>query len=379
MRGSPAAENAWSGPYTFFTAPDATSQLAGRPLHHVGRRLQIALAAALGVLLLLAVGAYALDRANSDKIATGVRVGDLDVGGLSSDQARKKLNTHLAKPLEKPVTVTFEGTKYTLSPERLELHADVDGMVDSALGASRSGALPTRVWRYATGGSVDREIAPQIDYSSDALDGFISEVAQQINRPARDAAVSPTPASLNAVPGQDGVTVRADGLRSRVRAAIESPTHRTVSAPVERVKPKVTTDQLAQQYPTFITIDRAAFQLRFWQNLKLVKTYTIAVGQAGLETPAGEYTIDDKQVNPSWHVPDSAWAGDLAGQVIPPGPADPIKARWMGFYNGAGIHGTDEVSSLGTAASHGCVRMAIPDVEELYDQVPLGTPIYIGD
>jgi lipoprotein-anchoring transpeptidase ErfK/SrfK len=147
---------------------------------------------------------------------------------------------------------------------------------------------------------------------------------------------------------------------------------------VDRVEPKVTTDQLAQQYPTFITIDRAAFQLRLWQNLKLAKTYTIAVGQAGLETPAGEYSIDDKQVNPSWHVPDSAWAGDLAGQVIPPGPDDPIKARWMGFYNGAGIHGTDEISSLGTAASHGCVRMSIPDVEELYDQVPLGTPIYIG-
>ena len=103
------------------------------------------------------------------------------------------------------------------------------------------------------------------------------------------------------------------------------------------------------------------------------------MGQAGLETPAGQYTIDDKQVNPSWHVPDSPWAGDLAGQVIPPGPDDPIKARWMGFYNGAGIHGTDEVSSLGTAASHGCVRMSIPDVIELYPQVPLGTPIYIGD
>src|SRR6188472_2795665 len=116
----------------------------------MGRRVQIALAAALAALLVLAVGAFALDRANSDKIATGVRVGDLDVGGLSTDQARHKLNTHLAKPLEKPVTVTFEGTKYTLSPERLQLHADVDGMVDSALGASRSDALPTRVWRYAT-------------------------------------------------------------------------------------------------------------------------------------------------------------------------------------------------------------------------------------
>ena len=189
----------------------------------MGRRVQIALAAAVGALLLLAVGAYALDRANSDKIADGVRVGDVEVGGLSTDQARKRLHARLAKPLEKPVTVTFEGTKYTLSPERLELRADVDGMVDAALDASRSGGLPTRVWRYATGGSVDREIAPQLAYSADALDGFLSEVAEQINRPARDATVSPTPASLNAVPAQDGVTVRADELRSRVRSAIESP------------------------------------------------------------------------------------------------------------------------------------------------------------
>jgi lipoprotein-anchoring transpeptidase ErfK/SrfK len=333
----------------------------------------------VGALLLLAVGAYAVDRANSDKIADGVRVADLDVGGMSADQARRRLQARLARPVEKPVTVTFEGTKYILSPERLELRADVDGMVDSALDASRSDDLPTRVWRYATGGSVDREIAPQIAYSAQALDEFLSQVAEQIDRPARDATVAPTPASLNPVPAEDGVTVRAQELRARVRSAIESPRRRTVAAPVEKVKPEVTTDELAQQYPTYLTIDRAAFQLRLWNELKLAKSYTIAVGQAGLETPAGEYTINDKQVNPSWHVPNSDWAGDLAGQVIPPGPDNPLQARWMGFFDGAGIHGTSDLGSLGTAASHGCVRMSVPDVEELYDQVPLGTPIYIGN
>ena len=167
-----------------------------------------------------------------------MRVGDVEVGGLSTDQARKRLQARLAEPLEKPVTVSFEGTEYRLSPDRLELRADVEGMVDAALDASRSGGLPTRVWRYATGGSVDREIAPQIAYSAEALDGFLSDVAEQINRPARDATVSPAPASLNAVPAQDGVTVRADELRSRLRSAIESPGHRTVSAPVDRVKPR---------------------------------------------------------------------------------------------------------------------------------------------
>jgi hypothetical protein len=218
--------------------------------------------------------------------------------------------------------------------------------------------------------------SPHIDYSADALDGFISEVAEQINRPARDATGSPAPASLNAVPAQDGVTVRADALRSRVRAAIESPTHRTVSAPVERVEPKVTTDQLAQHYPTFITIDRAAFQLRFWQNLKPVKTYTIAVGQAGLRRRPAVH--DRRQAGqPVWHVPDSsAWAGDLAGRVIPPGPPT-RSARWMGFY--AARHPRQD----GSPPRHGRIARLRPNVDPgrggALRPGPARHPIYIGD
>ena len=142
--------------------------------------------------------------------------------------------------------------------------------------------------------------------------------------------------------------------------------------------PRWTTESIPERYPTFIVVSRETFTLRLFKHLKLARTFRIAVGRAGLETPAGLYQINDKQVNPSWHVPLSAWAGDLAGRIIPPGPADPIKARWMGFWNGAGIHGTDEVSSIGSAASHGCIRMTIPDVEALYPLVPLHTPIYVG-
>jgi lipoprotein-anchoring transpeptidase ErfK/SrfK len=333
----------------------------------------------VGIFIALAVAAYAIDRANSDKIANGIRIGGVNVGGMTVDQARNRVHARLVEPLDKPVTATYAGTRYVLHPDQLQVRADVNGMVNAALRASRSGGFPSRVWRYTTGGVVDREIAPHITYSAKALDDFVSKVASEVNKPATDATVSPTPASLNAVPGSDGIAVLTDKLRTELRGAIESAHDRTVKTPVQKTKPSVTTDQLAQKYPVYLTIDRAAFQLRLWKDLKLAKTYTIAVGQQGLETPAGTYTIDDKQVNPSWHVPDSAWAGSLAGKVIPPGPADPIKARWMGFFNGAGIHGTDEVSSLGTAASHGCVRMAIPDVIELYPQVPLGTPIYIGD
>ena len=104
----------------------------------------------------------------------------------------------------------------------------------------------------------------------------------------------------------------------------------------------------------------------------------IAVGKAGLETSAGRYKIQEKIVNPDWHVPDSDWAGALAGRTIPAGdPQNPLEARYMGFHDGEGIHGTAELSSLGSAASHGCIRMAVPDVKQLYGQVKVGTPVFI--
>ena len=105
----------------------------------------------------------------------------------------------------------------------------------------------------------------------------------------------------------------------------------------------------------------------------------MAVGALGFDTPAGLYHIQNKAVDPAWSVPNSDWAGDLAGTVVPGGvPENPLKERWLGIYDGAGIHGTDQTYSLGTAASHGCIRMSIPDVIELYDQVPVGAPIYIA-
>ena len=105
----------------------------------------------------------------------------------------------------------------------------------------------------------------------------------------------------------------------------------------------------------------------------------MAIGALGYDTPAGTYNIENKAVDPVWNVPDSDWAGDLAGTTVPGGvPENPLRERWMGIYAGAGIHGTDDLGSLGSAASHGCIRMAVPDVIELYDQVPVGTPIYIG-
>jgi lipoprotein-anchoring transpeptidase ErfK/SrfK len=226
---------------------------------------------------------------------------------------------------------------------------------------------------------VDSNVPARIGYSAAAVDRFVKHVADEIDRPARDATVVASADSLSTVPGRNGRKVRVGQLRSQVVAAVDSPLgSRKVTPTVVSTTPEVTVDELASEYPSYLTLDRSSYTLRLWQNLELTRTYTVAVGQVGLETPAGLYSIQDKQVDPYWHVPVSDWAGSLAGQVIPPGPANPLKERWMGIFGGAGIHGTDQTYSLGSAVSHGCVRMSIPDVIELYDRVEVGTPIYIG-
>jgi len=345
----------------------------------MGRKTQIALL--VGVLLLIggAVGAYAWDSSKEDEIAEGVRIGDVDVGGLTAEEAAKDVRADLIKPLAKPVTVTLDGTRYVLGPDQLKVRADIDGMVSDALVASREEALPGRVWRYLTGGEVEETIEPTVTYDTGAIDDFVEKVSAEVNQDPVDASIEPGPATLNTVAGEPGRTLEAQQLRAEVEKAVQSPSSRTVNAQVDQVQPEVTTDDLASQYPTYLTLDRNSFQLRLWEDLKVAKTYTVAVGAVGFDTPAGVYQIQNKAVDPAWNVPNSDWAGNLAGKTIPGGaPDNPLKARWMGIFDGAGIHGTDDVASLGSAASHGCVRMAVADVIDLYDQVPVGTPVYIG-
>jgi lipoprotein-anchoring transpeptidase ErfK/SrfK len=345
----------------------------------MGRKTQIAVIAAVVVVALLAVGAYAYDDSQNGKIADGVTVAGVDVGGMDSEQAEAAVRRQLLAPLRHSLQVTFAARSWTLPGARLKLRADVEGAVERAVEESREGGLPSRLVRYVTGGEVDKAVPADVNYSRVALRRFVRHVAEEVNREARSASVSPSADSLEVVAGRNGRKLRDNRLEHELeRAVLNARSPHAVVARVHSTKPEVTTDEVAAEYPSYLTLDRETFTLRLWKHLKLAKSYTVAVGQEGLETPEGLYHIQEKQVNPSWHVPNSAWAGELAGQVIPPGPADPIKARWLGIFEGAGIHGTEEVESLGSAASHGCVRMSIPDVEELYDQVEVGTPIYIG-
>jgi lipoprotein-anchoring transpeptidase ErfK/SrfK len=349
----------------------------------MANRSFIGVAAVLVVLLVGAAGVYAYDRAGRDTIPKGVRVAGVDVGGLSASQARAKLADDYLARLRRPVVVRHGRLTFTLTARESRVAADIEGMVQRALAEARTGNLLGRTWRRLTGGTLHVAIPATATFDEAAAARLVDRVRKAIDRPAKDASVAFSTAGPSLVPGRDGVAVLAQQLQREVdRAIVDPEAAHALVARTRVVPPKVTTTQLDRQYATALVVDREHFELKLFKDLKLVKTYPVAIGMVGLETPAGLYHIQDNTIDPAWTEPNSSWvpARDR-GKVIPGGaPDNPLKARWLGIFNGAGIHGIDpsEYGSIGHAASHGCVRMRIPDVIDLYPQVPVGAPIYIA-
>jgi lipoprotein-anchoring transpeptidase ErfK/SrfK len=342
------------------------------------QRSFIVLTATLAILIFGSVAVYAYDSSHDDQIAKGVRAGGVDIGGMRTDAARAKLEREVTARLSRTLYATYHDARFGLTAATARIRVDAREMVDEALARSRGGNILSRTARGVFGGEVDANVPVRASYSRPAVARLVRRVERRLNRPAQDATLSFSTGSLERVKAKKGRLVRGRELQREVEDALLRPGgDRTVAVSVVSTKPKVTTRQLVDKYPTVIAINRNTYQLGLYKHLKRVKAYTIAVGQQGLETPAGEYTVGDKQINPYWHVPKRAWAGSLAGRVIPPGPENPLKARWIGIVDGAGIHGTADVGSLGSSASHGCIRMAVPDVIELFDRTPYGSKIFI--
>ena len=329
------------------------------------------------VLVLVLVGSlagvvYAYDQAHRDQIAKGVSVGGVDVGGLTGAEARSRLQRELVDPLERPIVVRHGKHRWRLGAAEARIAANLDATIEQALSRSRDGNPIQRAWRGLTGQTVSARLEPEVTYSERAVTRLLSRVRAGVDRPAKDATVKISGAGVQEVDGQTGLAARTRVLRRRIRAAITDPSaRRRFVVRTKTTQPAVTRADLAEKYETVVVVNRGAFKLTLYKRLKTVKTYPIAVGQIGLETPAGLYAVQNKAVNPAWHVPNSAWAGDLAGKVISGSdPTNPIKARWLGIYDGVGIHGTSDDASIGSAASHGCIRMHVSDVEDLYDARP---------
>lgn len=311
--------------------------------------------------LAAAAPATAQSPAPGTVIPAGVSVAGVDLSGTDAAGATSALEAARGN-MERTITVRFGERSHKLPASRAGYSVDIPATVSAALSAQAPGA-----------------ITPVVKFDRKKVREFVKGVAKREYRAPRDARLKITPSAVRTHPHRVGLRVYVNPLAAEIEKALKDPVLTRFMQPKRtKLAAQVTRGTLIKQHPTILTVNRSTFKLRLWKNLRWSKTYKIAVGAAGHDTPRGTYKITNKAVNPAWHVPNSAWAGSLAGSVIPGGaPNNPLKARWLGIVNGVGIHGTAEEWSIGTRASKGCLRMRVKDVVDLYPRVPVGTTVLI--
>jgi hypothetical protein len=297
----------------------------------------------------------------------GAKAAGLDLGGQTLSQAAATLDAAFAAAVAKPVDVRVAGHRFTLQPARIGFGFDPFRSARRAYDAAvAAGGQPVDVPLHVT-------------YDGDKLARFTTYVDRNSDIRPRSARLKMTIRRMKVRRARMGWSIDERALALALDPLLADPhAVRVLRVERERVHPKRNVIDLRREHRVVLTIDRASFKLRYFKNLKLRRTYGIAVGAPGYETPTGRFSIQNKAVNPAWSAPDEPWAGAYRNEVVAGGsPENPLKARWMGIVGGVGIHGTAAEYSIGTAASHGCIRMRVADVIRLYRHVPVGTAVLI--
>ena len=321
------------------------------------------------------------DKYGSEKIPEGVRVAGIHVGGLTQDQAIRRVTDRLAAPAGRPVRVRVGDDRFALSSSTAGVRLRVGDAVRSAYDEGRGGNLIERGWRSLVGGSVNYEQPLDVELDRARVRSFVANIHDNVSRAPVNAELELSVTHIavsEAAPGRR--LADRDQLVKRVTDALLDPrADRTLKAGTDVIDPDVTSEEVWAANETVITVSRDEKTARVFKRGDVVQSYRVAVGEPKYPTPIGHYTVQGKQVDPPWNVPNSDWAGELAGTTVPGGaPENPLKARWIGFNGSVGFHGTSSVDSLGRAASHGCVRMAVGDVIDLYERVDVGTPVLVA-
>ena len=321
------------------------------------------LIAALVVVLLLPAGAAAQD---DPVLPAGARAAGIDLGGQTVSQAAATLDAAFSATLVQPLEFRVAGHRKRLDPASIGFAFDPLRSARRAYNAS-----------VAAGGPAD--VPLHVTYDGEKLAAFTVALDKASDIRPRNARLKMTIKRMKVRRARMGWSIDEKALALALDPLLADPwASRIVRVERVRVHPKRNVIDLRREHRAVLTIDRADFKLRYFKNLKLKRSYGIAVGAPGYETPTGSFSIRNKAVNPAWSAPDEPWAGAYRNEVVEGGsPENPLKARWMGIVGGVGIHGTDAEYSIGTAASHGCIRMRVADVISLYPKVPVGTAVLI--
>ncbi|MFN8188536.1 MAG: L,D-transpeptidase family protein [Gaiellales bacterium] len=287
----------------------------------------------------------------SELVPDGVTIDGLPVGGLTADQAREMVEVAFAQPLQ----FVWGGTRWTADPVKLGARARVDSALARAL--------------VAPPGS---EVDLVVSVNGTTVRGYVDKLIKRFDRAPRNATVRLRHLQPVISEARPGVEVK----KLPMVAAIIGSLGRGERGPLELVARIVPAKVTARNFGPIIVIRRGSRALTLYRGEKVWRKFGVAVGAPSYPTPVGRFQIVTMQRNPWWYPPPSPWAKDA--KPVPPGPGNPLGTRWMGLSAPlVGIHGTPDSASIGYSASHGCIRMLIPQAEWLFDHVRVGTPVFI--
>ena len=287
-------------------------------------------------------------------IQPGVTIGGLLVGGLTQAEARALVERRFLRPVTLVVSPTH---KLRAEPGELGAAARLREAVKLAARVRREGFL----------------VPLKIEVPTSKLERFLTRLGNETQRDPIDSRLilrDLEPFATKSVPGRRLKKIVA--LRD-IRQALKLHIREPIPLPFEYVRPRVTESDLGK----LIIIRRDSNRLLFYKGAELKRAFRVATGLPSYPTPLGKFEIINRWRNPWWYPPPgSAWAAGK--EPVPPGPGNPLGTRWMGISAPyVGIHGTPDAASIGYSASHGCIRMLVPEAEWLFEQVEIGTPVYI--
>jgi hypothetical protein len=284
-------------------------------------------------------------------VPDGVTIDGVDVGGFAPVDAQQAVASHFDEPRRIVV-----GKRTTLVPPRaLGATARIGVAVELALAASEGTDVPLTV-------SVNRT----------RTRAWVKRTAELFDRPGGDATVHLRGLHPVVTEGHPGHAIAQRRALELIAHALATNSREPVKLPVAATEPGVT----RRSFGPVIVIRRGQHRLWLYHGDRPWKTFGVAVGQPVYPTPTGRFEIVVMWRNPWWFPPASPWA--QGATPIPPGPGNPLGTRWMGLSApGVGIHGTPDPASIGYSASHGCIRMLIPQAEWLFQHVVVGTPVFI--
>ncbi len=280
-----------------------------------------------------------------------VRVAGVKVGGLTAADAVAAVQTAYARPL----AVVVDRSRLVLDPR--------------AYGSAYIATAVAKARISAPGTNVKVVVAVR----GAPVRAWVAKVGKRFARLPVDARLTFRNDRPVVTEDRAGRSLNAKVLAARVIAALRANSRLPVRMHTVVVPPTVKADAFGE----VIVINRSINRLSLYDGEKLHRMFPVATGQSIYPTPRGDFHIVVKWKDPWWYPPvNDSWAKGL--QPVPPGPSNPLGTRWMGISSpGVGIHGTDAPSSIGYSASHGCVRMQVPDAEWLFDHVDVGTAVHI--